>query len=274
MRIYHLNCGTMHGFDFPREDGTGGFFKRGLGVIHCLLVETGEGLVLVDTGWGKQDCADPSPTVKFFMGVTGCSADPGETAVERIVSLGFSPSDVKHIFLTHLHLDHASGLPDIPDAVVHVQDVELAAFLHPRSLMERFAYRPEHRQHQPRWQVHHLQNDRWFGLACLPPVQIGEAAFVMVPFTGHTRGHCAVAIRQGEQWMLHCGDAYGYYRQVDPDQPYRHPDGKLMEAVVTWGFRMPRRNWITIRGLVRAYGDRVQTCCSHDLHEYRSMSAG
>ncbi len=140
--------------------------------------------------------------------------------------------------------------------------------------MERFTYRPEHRRHQPRWQIHRLQNDRWFSLDCLPPIQVGEVEFVMVPFPGHTRGHCAVAVRQGEKWLLHCGDAYGYYRQVDPIQPYRHPSGKLMEAIVTTSFRMPRRNWTVIRELIRMQSGQIQTCCSHDLHEYLSMSAG
>ena len=39
---------------------------------------------------------------------------------------GFRREDVRHILVTHLDFDHAGGLPDFPDAVVHVQrDVDV-----------------------------------------------------------------------------------------------------------------------------------------------------
>jgi hypothetical protein len=69
-------------------------------------------------------------------------------------------------------------------------------------------------------------------------------------------------------WLLHCGDIYGYYRQVDPVQPYIHPSGKLMEFIVTRGFKMPRRHWGRIRQLLQAHGDMIQTVCTHDAHEF------
>lgn len=171
------------------------------------------------------------------MSIIECPRDLNETAVRQIVGLGYGPTDVKHIFLTHLHLDHAGGLPDFPGATVHVFGAELEAYLRPHTLMEHHAYRPEHSAYNPKWQLHTLQGDQWFGLACTHPIQIGEIEFVMVPLTGHTRGHCAVAVRVGDRWLMHCGDAYGYYRQVDPLQPYRHPCGKMMEYIVSTGFK-------------------------------------
>ena len=64
MTVHHLNCGTMRPFGLPRKNGTGGFSVQGHGVIHCLLLKTGDGLVLIDTGWGMVDCTDPSPIVR------------------------------------------------------------------------------------------------------------------------------------------------------------------------------------------------------------------
>ena len=268
MIVHHLNCGTMNAFGLPSEDGTGRFFKRGYGVIHCLLIETRDGLVLVDTGWGMRDCSDPSPAVKQFMNMTHCSGDIGETAVRQVAQLGYSPADVKHIFLTHLHMDHAGGLPDFPDATIHIFSSELDACMHPRTLVEWRTYRPEHWVHHPKWQNHQLQGDRWFGFDCAPPVRMGETEFVMIPFIGHTRGHCCIAVSTGDQWLLHSGDVYGYYRQVDPIQPYQHPNGRLMERILTTGFKMPRRHWVSLRNLLREHGDRIQTFCAHDAHEF------
>jgi glyoxylase-like metal-dependent hydrolase (beta-lactamase superfamily II) len=233
LKIHHLNCGTMHPFGLPRDDDTGGFFLRGDGVLHCLLVETMDGLVLVDTGWGMRDCTDPTPPVRQFMNLCDCSRDPEETALRQIAKLGFVVADVRHIILTHMHLDHAGGLPDFPQASVHLSAGELDACLHPLSYMERYACRPEQFAHGPRWQPHAPEGGQWFGLDCSLPVRIGEAEFALISFTGHTRGHCAVALRLDDRWLLHCGDAYGYYRQADPVQPYKHPNGRLMETIVT-----------------------------------------
>jgi glyoxylase-like metal-dependent hydrolase (beta-lactamase superfamily II) len=268
MKIHHLNCGTMHPFGLPRDNGTSGFFLRGDGVLHCLLVETSDGLVLIDTGWGLHDCSHPTPIVRQFMDLCACARDPEETAVRQIAKLGFDPADVKHIILTHMHLDHAGGLPDFPQASVHLSSGELDACLHPRSYMERYAYRPEHWAHGPRWQPHAPESEWWFGLDGSPPVQIGEAEFALIPFPGHTRGHCAVALRSDGRWLLHCGDAYGYYRQADPIQPYKHPNGRLMETIVTTGFNMPKRHWDTLRNLLRSHGAEIQAFCSHDAHEF------
>jgi len=169
-------------------------------------------------------------------------------------------------------MDHAGGLPDFPAATIHIYDVEINAWLHPRTLMERRAYQPVNWVHNPKWQIHKLKGDQWFGYDCLPPVRIAETQFVMIPFIGHTRGHCCVAVQQDHQWLLHCGDLYGYYQQVNPVQPYHHPCGSLMEIIVTKGFKMPRRHWVSIRNLLCEHHDQIQTFCSHDAHEYKVIT--
>lgn len=272
VEVLHLNCGTMHPFGLPAADDTGGPFKRGDGVIHCLLINTGDGLALVDTGWGVSDCAVPSSRVQQFADMVGSSRDLKETATRQIEALGYKPTDIKHIFLTHMHLDHAGGLPDFPAATVHIYIDELDACLHPRSPMERWAYQPEHRAHNPKWKVHRLEGAQWFGLDCTPSIRIGQVEFVMIPLPGHTRGHCGIAVSIDNQWLLHSGDVYGYYRQIDLVQPYKHPCGQVMERLVTTGFNMPRHHWKRIRELLQAHGEQIQVFCSHDAHEFELCS--
>jgi glyoxylase-like metal-dependent hydrolase (beta-lactamase superfamily II) len=131
MRIHHLNCGMLHPFGLPRKDGSGGFFVRGGGALHCLLIKMCEGLVLIDTGWGQRDCTEPSPAMEQFMALAGCAHGPEETAVHQIRKRNRDPADVTHVFLTHMHLDHAGGPPDFPQAEAHLLAVDLEACLPP-----------------------------------------------------------------------------------------------------------------------------------------------
>ena len=59
MRIHHLNTGTMCPIGRRLVNGTGSIFQRARMVCHCLLIETNDGLALVDTGIGLDDIANP-----------------------------------------------------------------------------------------------------------------------------------------------------------------------------------------------------------------------
>ena len=67
MRIHHLNTGTMCPIGQRLVNGTGSLFHRARMVCHCLLVQTDDGLALVDTGIGLGDIADPPRLVLDFL---------------------------------------------------------------------------------------------------------------------------------------------------------------------------------------------------------------
>ena len=224
VKAFHLNCGTLRAFGFfpfstiPVNDH-GKLFRRGLGVIHCLLVDSGDGLILVDTGYGRRDYSDPTPLVRIFNRVIGLEQDPAQTAFHQIQALGFDPGQVKHIFLTHMHLDHTGGLPDFPEAQVHVYRPELERALHGVGLEKHF-YIDQHRAHGPDWQAHDLDGD-WLGLPRTNPVSIGEVELFFTPMVGHSVGNCAVVLHlPGDRWLIHAGDTYGFHGQVEPDHPF------------------------------------------------------
>ena len=81
-------------------------------VAHSLLVERPDGLLLVDSGFGADDLADPRRLGQPFRALTRPVLDPHETAASRIRELGLDPADVTDIVLTHLDLDHAGGIAD------------------------------------------------------------------------------------------------------------------------------------------------------------------
>jgi len=191
--IRFLDCAPMRPW-WPRWDVGG----------TCIVVETDQGLVLVDTGVGLHDHENPYWIVRLFALNFGLRRDPDTTAVRQLAARGVPASAVQHIVLTHLHFDHAGGLPDFPHALVHVHLREQQAFLHPKSWIE-LAYDRADAVHGPKWVLYDQPDVDWFGFEAIRlPF---HPQMYLIPLFGHTRGHCGVAIRIGEGWVFQCGDA-------------------------------------------------------------------
>src|SRR5688500_15662345 len=205
-KIHHLNCASMCPYNAKLLAGEGGWTETAELNAHVLAIETNDGIVLVDTGLGTADIANPARTGFFFTQVVRPLWRIEETAIERIKALGFDPADVRHIVPTHLDADHAGGLGDIPAAKVHIFRTEMNAALDP-SLREKLRYIHAQWAHGPKWVPYDTGGDSWFGFESVRVVEGVDVEIAFIPLPGHTRGHCAVADKDGERWLLHCGDA-------------------------------------------------------------------
>ena len=65
----------------------------GLQTVCAYLIDTGEGLVLIDSTY----------------------TDTADTVLENIRTLGFDPEDLEYIFVTHSHTDHVGGAARIQE---------------------------------------------------------------------------------------------------------------------------------------------------------------
>jgi hypothetical protein len=149
---------------------TSGVITRGKLCNHCLLIETNDGLVLVDTGFGLDDVANPRTRLsKFFLSLLSPDFREDMTAVRQVERMGFRAQEVRHIVLTHLDFDHAGGLDDFPHARVHMLQQERDIALAQKTWLDRQRFRPQQWQGtQQNWTVYPgSAGEPWYGFAAV-----------------------------------------------------------------------------------------------------------
>ncbi|UCF18955.1 MAG: MBL fold metallo-hydrolase [Gemmatimonadota bacterium] len=167
--------------------------------LRPLLVETGDALVLIDTGAGNKED-------ERFRDIYGLENEGEPSALEDAIrEAGFRPQDVALVINTHLHFDHAGGNTVArPDGSVEL------AFPEARYVVQ-----------QEEWDFAHLQNERVRASYLLPnfdPVyETGRFDFAegaadivpgihVVPTAGHTPGHQSVLIESDGESALYLAD--------------------------------------------------------------------
>lgn len=276
LKIHHLNCGTCCPWGGRVFDGTSNGLVHGHVVCHCLLIESEAGLVLVDTGFGRQDVRRRRRIAPFFRLLNQPQFRAEETAVAQIRALGHDPADVRHILVTHLDFDHAGGLEDFPNATVHLlaREKEVADQKLGGTFVGSRRYRPGQWDEVDKWALYPAgRGEPWFGFDCVRQLEGLPPEILLVPLAGHTWGHAGVAIDRGEKWLLHAGDAYFFKNEVR--HPGRHcPPGMRFYQ---WMMEVDRAARLANQGRLRALSidarAGVEMFCAHDVSEFRALAA-
>ncbi|MET1756639.1 MBL fold metallo-hydrolase [Novosphingobium sp. RD2P27] len=275
MRIHHLSCGTCCPVGGRLFDGTSdGAF--GHLVCHCLLIETDAGLVLVDTGIGTRDIAHPRERISpFFLALCNVQLRPEETAIAQVKALGFDPADVRHIVVTHLDFDHAGGIEDFPNAVVHVTSRERDAALHGRggAFVGRRRYRPQQWDEVIDWRLYPMGGgEKWLGFDAVRDLEGLPPEILLVPLVGHTWGHCGVAVQTDSDWLLHAGDAYFFRGEIGSEHRACPPGMAGYQRLMEVDRRARLTNQERLRKLSLSKTDNVRIFCAHDPVEFEILS--
>ncbi|MBR3645828.1 MAG: MBL fold metallo-hydrolase [Lachnospiraceae bacterium] len=111
-------------FAFGGEEGTDAFNPgiRYRGSLQNYLIDTGEEVILVDTGLPAGTPEEiPNENSPLYTGKDICSY------MEAFSKLGYKPEQVTKILLTHKHGDHSGELRSFPNAKIYVNKDETSA---------------------------------------------------------------------------------------------------------------------------------------------------
>ncbi|MEE1296470.1 MAG: MBL fold metallo-hydrolase [Bifidobacterium sp.] len=253
MKIHHLNCGDMDLAGTPL-------------ICHVLLLETNDGLVLVDSGLGLQDVQDPARALSAYRYICRSKATEHQTAYRRVQQLGFDPVDVTDILLTHMDGDHAGGIADFPNATVHLSASEAeGAFRHPTP-WETARYQPRQWDYRPTFKAHRPGNATWKGFEGVTRLSEIDDGILMVPLLGHTRGHTAYAVRDdaNDGWILHCGDGFYHHSILEGPENTGSLPLRAQEAAFAFSRPLLMHNQARLRELNLEHEPGLSIINAHD----------
>jgi len=157
--------------------------------VNTFLVNTGDKLVLLDTGGAK------------FLGPTA------GRLVQGLAAAGVEPAQIDEIYITHMHGDHLHGAvtPEgvalFPNAVLRIAQQDVDYWLNPD--IEAAAPAAQKGRFMPAKRAKAAYGDR------LKPFKQGEEltpGITSVAAVGHTPGHSCFMVQSGTAKMLAIGD--------------------------------------------------------------------
>ncbi|WP_286729058.1 MBL fold metallo-hydrolase [Acinetobacter sp. UBA1297] len=274
MRVHFLNSISTCPLGGALMDGFSYAKLRGRLTCTCVLIETADSLVLVDTGFGLRDIASPRTRLGwFFRFLVRPEWREEMTAIRQIERLGYDPRDVRHIILSHLDFDHAGGLDDFPHATVHMMQTERDYALSQKTWLDRQRFRPQQWSYREKWKVYNPDaGEGWYGFNSVRDLDGLPPEILFVPLSGHTHGHAGIAIQAGDKWLLNAADAYFYHKEIDPVSPCCTPGLRFYQTMLEKDRKARLSNQARLRQLHKHHAHEIDIFCSHDSHDFERLS--
>lgn len=250
VKVHHLNCLEIESPQFGRAIG------------HCLLIELKHRLILVDTGIGLLDTLNPTERIgQDLIDTVGFKFNEKWTSVKQIQGMGLDPEKVTDCIISHFDPDHIGGLADFKNATIHVSIEE---YTHFQSGNQRYLQHQLH--HQPSIKTYSPTDETWHGLEARKIVGLDEIEIYLIPLFGHTLGHCGVALKDKDNWLLYVGDAY-YLREELTD--HKHPV-HILSKIRAENNDLRRQSLNKIHRLIDRHND-IRVFSYHDLNDFEAF---
>lgn len=230
LKLYVMRTGSVHmsgNIHFNKKDPR---FKsmpideRFNPVLAFLLEHPEKGLALLDTGLDQCFCETRFGNFGPLLGrVVKTRAERGDDVVTQLASLGLSSGEVAWVIMSHLHLDHASGLQRLgrgPE--VYVDAEELAAASSPLGFAGGYV----------KGFLAGLEVKTFDYTGALGPFRqvcdfFGDGSVFVMKAAGHTKGNVAVLLNARGGPILLTFDAAHRKANVDEGMP---PKGDYEKA--------------------------------------------
>jgi glyoxylase-like metal-dependent hydrolase (beta-lactamase superfamily II) len=196
--------------------------------------------------------------------------DPAETAVRQVEALGYQRTDVRHIIVTHLDLDHAGGLTDFPHAKIHLHSNEYGITQRPLNLREKGRYRPMQWAHEAKFTPYTPDGEKWHGFDCARQLTDLPPEILLLAMGGHSLGHTGVAINRGNDWLIHAGDSYFHRHTMTEAKVPRTV--RLFERTTHLNSHLAFETQGHLQKLVMNSEQKMTVFCSHDPVEYERLA--
>jgi glyoxylase-like metal-dependent hydrolase (beta-lactamase superfamily II) len=158
---------------------------------------------------------------------------PEQTIPAQLADRGVDPAGLALIVMTHLHFDHASGLPQFPNATALVSEAEWGAATSSRSFLA--GYHLAHLDPRVTYRTVNFEEPaaRAWGPFSRTLDVFGDEAVRLVYTPGHSAGHLSVLLRLPDRYALVAGDAiYTMATLREGRRPRRSVDRDAFERSV------------------------------------------
>ncbi len=206
-QLWLFHCGWIR---VPRPAVVAGApmsFPR-MPMLAALAYHTEHGPILIDAPFGHEGPSNAGTLLGAAVRGMGLHFEDDWSVVPRIEQLGFRPSEVHHILMTHLHWDHTGGMKELGHAHFHVSrsEWELAVDVTPFSPL-RASYQPDDFRAM-RNRVELIDDPLPLGEDPVGHDVFGDGSFCAVGLPGHSIGHMGYRLRfdDGRRLFL-VGDA-------------------------------------------------------------------
>lgn len=224
--IHFAEMKTPYGYFYRSAGGPLTRLRTGLRVgpdaltAPCLafLIRHPDGPVLIDTGLHPDAHADLGADFGFPMRLLFRSLRPVGPAFDRqLDELDVAPETIKHVVMTHLHVDHTSAMRLLPNAEFVCTRQEWEAARRPRAAAK--GYVAKHLPSDDRVRLIDLATDGVSHSALSHTVDLlGDGTIRLAWTPGHTPGHMSVLVSTGTQGdLLLAGDAAYSRRNLAQD---------------------------------------------------------
>jgi glyoxylase-like metal-dependent hydrolase (beta-lactamase superfamily II) len=173
------------------------------------------GLFVIDTGFHGSVAVDPKKNMGPILGrLFNTTMGPDEGLPDQIRARGLDPADVKYVVMTHLHVDHASGVAQFPAATFIVTAREWKAATEEKGLTDGYVKRQF--DHAFDWRTIDFDGDEVNSFASFGRTLdlFGDGSVRLAYTPGHTLGHVSVVLRTKSGEFLITADAAYTMRTV------------------------------------------------------------